>query len=211
MTKAWKLRGKGDCTLKRIDGKMALMIRADAPGTDADGKPTGMSGRPFFLNIGLGSHIKPVYTEGKKDIMLMAVPNPPTSSRCAVCNDTLQDAKTSNVCKNGCAGPDGCSKDAPVKVVVKGVTVEKDVKGMTVSTPCSCHTSDDPPFPSLSHTCRARAAAGLATAKMAPLTPSCWLVVMDGRLQLKAVPYLIRAGNAAKAKELADKIEELKG
>ena len=83
VTKAWKLRGKGDCTLKRIDGKMALMIRADSPGVDADGKPTGMSGRPFFLNIGLGSHIKPVHTEGKKDIMLMAVPNPPTYIACS--------------------------------------------------------------------------------------------------------------------------------
>ena len=140
VTKAWKLRGKGDCTLKRIDGKVALMIRADAPGVDADGKPTGMSGRPFFLNIGLGSHIKPIYTEGKKDIMLMAVPNPPTSSRCAVCNDTLQDAKTSNVCKNGCAGPDGCTKDT-VTVMVRGVNVEKNVKGMTVSTPCFRRTS----------------------------------------------------------------------
>jgi len=30
-------------------------------------------------------------------------------------------------------------------------------------------------------------------------------------LQLKPVPYLIRTGNAAKAKELAAKIEELKG
>ena len=65
----------------------------------------------------------PIILNGKNNVMVTCVPNPPVEPKCVVgnvrphlrkkCTHALQEehinAKTSNECKNGCFGPNGCT------------------------------------------------------------------------------------------------------
>eukprot|EP00050_Salpingoeca_kvevrii_P002451 m.194303 g.194303 ORF g.194303 m.194303 type:complete len:137 (+) comp10614_c1_seq3:1-411(+) len=49
--------------------------------------------------------------QGKNNVLIQSVPNPPLSAKCEVCGDKHPEPQSSNFCKNGCFSETGCTKD----------------------------------------------------------------------------------------------------